>query len=295
MSFRNAIYAALICASSAAFGATPEPGDSEAAELPMGQRLFQEHGCTNCHGADGVHPEARYVPVLRGKPAADLYAHAKEIFGGQSESDKTVFMHDQFCIGQAHEEGCYEPPSDADLRMIANWLGSDELPKKKQTDQGLYVTARQAFEQLQQLGDNAVFIDVRSRPELAFVGAPAGIDANIPYMSAGMFDEWDDKKQTFKMRPNSEFTQRVNRLIKEKGLRKDTPIYLVCRSGSRSAKAANLLHLAGYTKVYSVTDGFEGDKATVGPRKGERVVNGWKNTGLPWTYKLDKHAMYWDF
>jgi cytochrome c553 len=134
MRFRNAIYAALICASSAAFGATPEPGDSEAAELPMGQRLFQEHGCTNCHGADGVHPEARYVPVLRGKPATDLYAHAKEIFGGRAESDKTVFMHDQFCIGQANEEGCYEPPSDADLRIIANWLGSAELPKKKQTD-----------------------------------------------------------------------------------------------------------------------------------------------------------------
>ncbi|WP_295888318.1 hypothetical protein [uncultured Thiohalocapsa sp.] len=36
------------------------------------------------------------------------------------------------------------------------------------------------------------------------------------------------------------------------------------------------------------------DKAKAGPRKGERVVNGWKNAGLPWTYKLDKAAMYWD-
>ncbi|NBC12278.1 MAG: sulfurtransferase, partial [Gammaproteobacteria bacterium] len=122
--------------------------------------------------------------------------------------------------------------------MIASWLGSDELPEKKRTDQGRYVTARQAFEQLQQLGDNAVFIDVRSRPELAFIGAPAGIDANILYMTVGMFDEWDDKKQTFKMRPNSEFTQRVNKLTEDKGLSKDTPIYLVCRSGSRSSKAA---------------------------------------------------------
>lgn len=68
------------------------------------------------------------MPVLRGKPAADLCAHAKTIFSGQSRSDKTVFMHDQFCIGEAKEEGCYEPPSDADLRVIANWLGSCQVP-----------------------------------------------------------------------------------------------------------------------------------------------------------------------
>ena len=33
----------------------------------------------------------------------------------------------------------------------------------------------------------------------------------------------------------------------------------------------------------------------MGSRKGERVVNGWKNSGLPWSYKLNKSAMYWDF
>lgn len=183
--------------------------DAPDAEKPKGQLLFEQHGCTNCHGADGVHPEARYVPVLRGKPAADLYAHAKQIFGGASSSEKTVFMHDQFCIGQVQEEGCYEPPSDADLRVIADWLGGGELAEKKQTPQGLYVSAMEAHERLQELGDDALFIDVRS-------------------------------------------------------------------------------------EVYSVTDGFEGDKAKAGPRKGERVVNGWKNAGLPWTYTLDKSAMYWE-
>jgi len=24
------------------------------------------------------------------------------------------------------------------------------------------------------------------------------------------------------------------------------------------------------------------------------VVNGWKNSGLPWSYKLDKDEMYWE-
>lgn len=55
------------------------------------------------------------------------------------------------------------------------------------------------------------------------------------------------------------------------------------------------MNLAGYPNVYTVTDGFEGDKIKQGPRKGERVVNGWKNSGLPWSYKLTKDAMYWEF
>ena len=66
----------------------------------------------------------------------------------------------------------------------------------------------------------------------------------------------------------------------------------MCRSGKRSAKAADMLADAGYTKVYSVVDGYEGDKAKDGPDKGKRTVNGWKNSGLPWTYSLDKDYMY---
>ena len=107
------------------------------------------------------------------------------------------------------------------------------------------------------------------------------------------FDEWDEKKKTFKLQVNSEFVQRIERLVETRGLKKDNPIFLICRSGSRSAKAAKILNLAGYTSVYTVTDGFEGDKAKHGPRKGERVVNGWKNSGLPWSYKLSRDEMYW--
>jgi rhodanese-related sulfurtransferase len=66
----------------------------------------------------------------------------------------------------------------------------------------------------------------------------------------------------------------------------------MCRSGSRSASATNLLSENGYKNVYTVTDGYEGDKAKSGDMKGQRVVNGWKNSGLPWSYKLDKSKMY---
>ena len=113
-------------------------------------------------------------------------------------------------------------------------------------------------------------------------------------MTTSDFIEWDEKKNNYKLIPNSDFVMRVEERVNNRGLEKASPIYLICRSGSRSAKAANLLSLAGYTKVLTVTDGFEGDKAKAGSRMGARVVNGWKNSGLPWSDKLDKTAMYWE-
>ena len=52
--------------------------DGPAGDAPpeSGQRLFEEHGCTNCHGADGVHPESKYMPILRGKSTDYLYQQA---------------------------------------------------------------------------------------------------------------------------------------------------------------------------------------------------------------------------
>ena len=47
-----------------------------------------------------------------------------------------------------------------------------------------------------------------------------------------------------------------------------------------------LLARYGYTRVYSVVDGYEGDVAKDGPKAGQRAVNGWRVEGLPWRYKL---------
>ena len=121
---------------------------------------------------------------------------------------------------------------------------------------------------------------------------PANVDTNIPYMTTGDFSEWDEKKKNFKLYPNSDFTMLMNDYVKSHGFTKESPILLICRSGSRSAKAAKLLFAIGYKNVYAITDGYEGDKAKEGSRKGQRVVNGWKNSGLPWSYKLNREAMY---
>jgi rhodanese-related sulfurtransferase len=94
------------------------------------------------------------------------------------------------------------------------------------------------------------------------------------------------------MEVNSDFADSVASRMQHKGLSKNDSVILICRSGSRSSKAADLLAKLGYSKVYSVAEGFEGDKAKHGNQKGQRVVNGWKNAGLPWSYKLAKAKMY---
>jgi len=99
------------------------------------------------------------------------------------------------------------------------------------------------------------------------------------------------KKSSFKKVPNKQFLSGFSHVVSSKNLTKDSSIILLCRSGKRSAKAANLLSSVGYSKVYTVVDGFEGDKGKLGKNKGKRGVNGWKNAGLPWTYKLDRSRL----
>ncbi len=73
----------------------------------------------------------------------------------------------------------------------------------------------------------------------------------------------------------------------------DDTILVMCRSGGRSAAAVNLLAKAGYKHVYNVTDGMEGDEVADSGSAflGKRMRNGWKNSGLPWTYEVMPEKM----
>lgn len=166
-----------------------------------------------------------------------------------------------------------------------------KLKKKKQTKLGLYLTATQAYDMTKN-NKKALFVDVRTRSEINFLGMPTLADANIPYMRMNEWYAWNEKKQSFKLDVNSDFEKNIAARLKTKSLSKSDPIILMCRSGSRSAKAANLLADMGYKKVYTVVDGYEGDKVKVGEFKGMRMKNGWKQAKLPWTYKLAKEKMY---
>ena len=166
------------------------------------------------------------------------------------------------------------------------------VPQAKRTKLGQYLTSQEAAEFLATNAPKTLFLDVRTPSEVAFVGMPTLADANVPYMIEPEFPGWDSARSTFKLETNPDFLPEVRKRLSAKGLTPSDAIVLICRSGDRSAAAANLLAEADFKNVYSVIDGFEGDLATQGPKAGQRVVNGWRNGGSPWTYKLDRTKMY---
>ena len=168
----------------------------------------------------------------------------------------------------------------------------DNVPAKKQTKAGLYFHTKDAYKYATENTAKTLFLDVRTKEEVQFLGMATVADANVPYMQNNDWFDWNDKGGNFKLVPNNSFSAEVERRMSAKGLTKNDTIILMCRSGDRSALAVNLLTDLGYKKVYSVVEGYEGDIASDGPNKGRRVVNGWKNDGLPWTYDLDKNKMY---
>lgn len=167
------------------------------------------------------------------------------------------------------------------------------LPAVKRTKFNLYLTPQEALEMKKTMGDKVLFLDIRTRAEAMYVGMATPVDALVPYVELQeVMQDWDDNRNAYVLEPNGDFNREVGRRLKEKGLSKTSPVILMCRSGDRSAKAADLLQMDGYTQVYSVVEGFEGDMAKEGPKAGQRAVNGWKSAGLPWSYKLVKAKMY---
>jgi len=156
-----------------------------------------------------------------------------------------------------------------------------DLPKEKQTTPGLYVTAKQAYEMVSANPNDIKILDVRTPEEYIFIGH-AEMAWNVPLLFQTY--EWNADRQMFTMKPNEDFLAKIQEVFQPT----DT-ILVTCRSGGRSAMAVNRLAEAGYKFVYSITDGMEGDAITDpnNPRKGQRLLNGWKNAGIPWTYKID--------
>ncbi|OYY74612.1 MAG: hypothetical protein B7Y40_04535 [Gammaproteobacteria bacterium 28-57-27] len=173
--------------------------------------------------------------------------------------------------------------------LLAGDVDPAKVPEKKVTTLGLYLSAKEAYEMKKAGGDKVLLIDVRTPEETQYVGNLGDMmDANIPYQLNDI-SAYDAKKKVYANSLNSNFTVAVEELVGKKSMDKDGTIILTCRSGDRSAVSANLLAKAGYTKVYSVVDGFEGDMS----KDGRRSVNGWKNANLPWSYGMNKDTMYY--
>jgi rhodanese-related sulfurtransferase len=107
----------------------------------------------------------------------------------------------------------------------------------------------------------AKLVDVRTRPELQYVGRVPG----------SILVEW----QTYPGNAqNPDFLAQLAQAV-EPG---ETLMFL-CRSGARSHSAAIAAAQAGWPDSYNVLEGFEGDKDAAQHRNS---VGGWRKAGLPW-------------
>jgi rhodanese-related sulfurtransferase len=171
----------------------------------------------------------------------------------------------------------------------AQTIAPGKVPEEQRTKQQNYLLPKQAQQFIKAQKGKVLFVDVRTRAEAQFLGMADGVDALVPYVEFQEFmTDWDDKRAFYKLEPFNDFVPEMERRLKEKGLTKDDPVVLMCRSGERSSRAADLLNDTGYKRVYIVVYGYEGELSD----KGRRNLNGWKNAGLPWSYDLDKKKMY---
>ncbi len=126
-----------------------------------------------------------------------------------------------------------------------------------------HLLPREAWEFLQQTPD-ALFVDVRMEIESLYVGRPPGV-VNIPWYE---YPELTPDPAGF-----------VAAVERETGGDKSRPVVLLCRSGKRTLDAGQALAQAGYTQLFNVLHGFEGDLDDNFKRS---TLNGWRFDGLPW-------------
>jgi rhodanese-related sulfurtransferase len=165
--------------------------------------------------------------------------------------------------------------------MALDVAAGAQVPKGKETSLGLYVSAKAAYEMWQADAAKVKIIDVRTPEEYALIGHPE-MAWNVP-IGFITYERTGGRIQ-HGVRMNPGFVAEVKKLASPADV-----LLVMCRSGGRSAHAVNLLAAAGFTNVYNITDGMEGDKVD-DPESvylGKRMRNGWKNWGLPWAYSFD--------
>jgi rhodanese-related sulfurtransferase len=123
-----------------------------------------------------------------------------------------------------------------------------------------HIEPREAYAFLNEHPD-AVFIDCRSEMEYLYVGHPVGAH----HVAWNELPDWD---------VNPHFVAQVKKLASV-----DRPVVVICRSGQRSVAAGEALEEGGFSEIYNVRHGFEGELDDHHHR-GSR--SGWRFDGLPW-------------
>lgn len=144
------------------------------------------------------------------------------------------------------------------------------------------ITPGEARAMKQQSGPAVVFIDVRSRVEAAMRGTAAGIDYVVPYREVAHPMRWDSARSALAMVPNPAFVSQVRAAMKAQGAGIDTPILLLCASGTRAGQAATELRLAGFARVLVIGGGLDGSSS----------LPGWRAAGQPTVASADEDQLF---
>lgn len=107
----------------------------------------------------------------------------------------------------------------------------------------------------------AMLVDIRSGEERKFVG----------YVPDSVHVAWATGTALTR---NPRFVREL-----ETKVSKDAVVLLLCRSGKRSALAAEAATKAGFTSVFNVLEGFEGE---INPQQHRGTSDGWRFRQLPW-------------
>lgn len=129
--------------------------------------------------------------------------------------------------------------------------------------------ANAAYELLKK-DPRAVIVDIRSTMEYLFVGHPTG----------AIHVAWIDEPE---WTINPHFVTDVRKILLGGATSHDdisgAPVILICRSGKRSIDAGKALLNAGFSEVFYVDEGFEGE---LDDSRHRGTVGGWRFRGMPW-------------
>lgn len=132
-----------------------------------------------------------------------------------------------------------------------------------------HISAQKAWELLEK-EPKVAFIDVRSDMEFLFIGHPKGA-VNIPWITE---PDWEI---------NPDFVRETRKLVLggiiDSPEHHSVPVLLICRSGNRSDEAGKLLVENGFTRVYNIQLGFEGE---LDENHHRSTSGGWRFDQLPW-------------
>jgi rhodanese-related sulfurtransferase len=187
------------------------------------------------------------------KPAHAGWLNAKGIAMTDAVIDAVTDTQSSAHVARAFADGGESSAASPILDQARQQAAADNLPYAGS------VSPQDAWSLVQ--SGEAVLIDVRTAEERKFVGHVPETK-HVAWMTG------------LSLSRNPRFVKEL-----ESKAGKSDVVLLLCRSGKRSAAAAEAATKSGFTNVFNIIEGFEGD---LDEEQRRGAFNGWRHAGLPW-------------